>query len=73
MELSRYISFKCIKCKETKRVSLKFDDVIPGICKECENLITTDMKKEFMQKLDCMSVSQRLRRIENILYDNLNK
>lgn len=59
----------CPVCRETKTVGLVAGEPHPTCCLDCQRKLEQEEKQEKLNPLKLMSVTERLSRIEGILYD----
>ncbi len=66
-----YVEIKyCPKCKEGKATFTSFAGGQPSdVCDECGVNNITDERKKHFEKLDNLSISERIRRLEEWVYD----
>ena len=63
------VDIDCLECGKRKRVTIGCGKPTPVICHDC-NQIKADMARiEHFSGLDGMTIEERLRRIEEQLYD----
>ena len=62
----------CIKCNKVKKVFQPDYQSYINICDDCRNKIEKEDRKNYFDRLDNMSIEDRIREIEEILYDNKN-
>lgn len=59
----------CLACDKEKNVTVSSGGLSPNICKDCRAAKEKDAKQKHFEELDQMTLEQRIRRIEEILYD----
>lgn len=64
IQLETYI---CTVCKEEKTEYVEhFHD---HICKECRDILVDKERREYFEALDKLSMEERIRKIEELIYD----
>lgn len=63
----------CTECKQTKHVIVDMHQSPPTVCGDCIELAYQKKKKEFLEGRNALTVEQRLRAIEAVLYDLQNR
>jgi len=63
-------TIKCRSCSKTKHVSYNPSDGAPSICDQCEAEEKAKIKTKYLEKLSFKTLEQRVRLIEEYIYDN---
>ena len=61
----------CIKCEQTKSVSIPSGHPTPVVCSQCKAKESEEIRKRHFRILDGMFVEERIRLVEEQLYDLL--
>jgi hypothetical protein len=59
----------CVKCRQEKTIIVGSGSYRPPVCDECRDKEKVAKEENHFDKLDQMTLEQRVRRIEKILYD----
>jgi len=63
-------TIECERCGKIKDVGHMPSQPTPRICRECDGEIAAGSKREHLEKLQRLSVGERLSRIEERLYND---
>lgn len=66
-------TIKCKQCHKTRSVSHRSRDGIPLICEDCESLNQDCKRTKHLDKLSLLTIDQRIKKIEEYIYDNHGK
>lgn len=63
------VNMTCTRCGRNQDVVIGSGEPQPRICPECEKAEDDRKSREFFHGLDGLTTEERLRRLEEILYD----
>lgn len=59
----------CVRCKKTKNITVGSQSRFRTICNECEATKYHEKKQKHFEELDRLTIEERLRKIEGVIYD----
>jgi len=59
----------CLKCEKTFSTLIGSGQITPSICPICERIETDKKKEEYFATLEPLTLKQRLRKVEEWIYD----
>jgi hypothetical protein len=67
--MARQANGYCVRCKKDFTTVIPSDASIPDLCSDCQQKAQDEERKIYFLQLDKMPIENRLRRIEEWLYD----
>ena len=71
--MAMVVYHRCTKCHQYKQTSTQSGAPHPLMCYKCSSELKSNKREEYLEALDGLTIEQRIRNIEELLYDQVNQ